>query len=373
MDAAMTERQVKALVESCARAADDNSLLDDISERLRRIVPFDGAAWFATDPVTILATAPARIENVESGHCESYWAREYQVEDALLFRDLARAETAAATLYDVTADAPARSARYREFLAPQGYGDELRAALRVGGSTWGLLDIFRDRSRTPFTARDVELVRTVAPAIALALRGFAQDGRVSAPHTAVDGPGTALFDGSGTLLSLDEQAERLFAEIAGPDWAKRPLPMSAVYAVVARTLAIQAGTDRGPAAARLRAASGRWLTVHGSCLRANHGRSGPIALTIEPAKSAQIAPIIVEAYSLTPREQEITRSVALGRSNQEIAAELFLSPHTVRDHLKAIFAKVGVGTRGELVAKLFAEHYQPALHAPDAHVAHVHR
>jgi hypothetical protein len=36
----------------------------------------------------------------------------------------------------------------------------------------------------------------------------------------------------------------------------------------------------------------------------------------------------------------------------------------VRDHLKAIFAKVGVGSRGELVAKLFAEHYAPALHDP---------
>lgn len=117
--------------------------------------------------------------------------------------------------------------------------------------------------------------------------------------------------------------------------------------------------------------SGRWLVMHASCLRGRDGRPGPTALTIEPAKSAQIAPIIVEAYSLTPREQEITRGVARGLSNQEIAAELYLSPHTVRGHLKAIFAKVGVGSRGELVAKLFAEHYGPALHDPDAAVEHV--
>jgi hypothetical protein len=31
----------------------------------------------------------------------------------------------------------------------------------------------------------------------------------------------------------------------------------------------------------------------------------------------------------------------------------------VRDHVKAIFGKVGVSSRGELVAKLFAEHYEP--------------
>jgi hypothetical protein len=31
----------------------------------------------------------------------------------------------------------------------------------------------------------------------------------------------------------------------------------------------------------------------------------------------------------------------------------------VRDYVKAIFEKVGVSSRGELVAKLFAEHYAP--------------
>jgi DNA-binding CsgD family transcriptional regulator len=88
-----------------------------------------------------------------------------------------------------------------------------------------------------------------------------------------------------------------------------------------------------------------------------------VAVVVEPAKSAQIAPIIVEAYCLTPREQQITQAVARGLSNPEIAAGLHLSTHTVRDHLKAVFGKVGVGSRGELVAKLFAEHYRPSLHA----------
>jgi hypothetical protein len=36
-----------------------------------------------------------------------------------------------------------------------------------------------------------------------------------------------------------------------------------------------------------------------------------------------------------------------------------------------VFAEVGVGSRGELVAKLFAERYGPALHAPDAAAVHV--
>ena len=369
MDAARSERQVAALVDTCARTDTESGLFELVSERLRRVVPFDGAAWFATDPATILATSPVRIENVEEGHCETYWERECRVEDALLYRDLARTEPGAGTLLDATGGNPGRSARYREYLVPQGYQDELRATCRVGGSTWGVLDLYRDRSRTPFAPDELDIVRRVAPAIALALRRFASAARVSAG--ASDAPGTALFDAAGTIVSLDEQAERLFVELAGDNWASRPIPMTAVHACVAKASAIDAGTDRGPAAARIRGLSGRWLVVHASCLRGRDGRPGPTALTIEPAKSAQIAPIIVEAYSLTPREQEITRGVARGLANQEIAVELFLSPHTVRDHLKAIFSKVGVSSRGELVAKLFAEHYGPALHDPDAAVEHV--
>jgi hypothetical protein len=51
------------------------------------------------------------------------------------------------------------------------------------------------------------------------------------------------------------------------------------------------------------------------------------------------------------------------RGAGEIATALRLSPHTVRDHVKAIFHKVEVSSRGELVAKLFAEHVEPE-HAP---------
>jgi DNA-binding CsgD family transcriptional regulator len=84
-------------------------------------------------------------------------------------------------------------------------------------------------------------------------------------------------------------------------------------------------------------------------------------LVIEPAKASQIAPIVVEAYGLTARGVEVTRLTARGLSTDEIAATLFLSPHTVRDHIKAIFEKVGVSSRNELTSKLFAEHYHGPL------------
>ncbi|MEZ3160438.1 LuxR C-terminal-related transcriptional regulator [Microbacterium sp. BWT-B31] len=355
---------VADLAHSWVSSDDGRELFDELSAQLRKIVPFDGSAWFGTDPATVLATHPVRIENVEPGHCESYWSREYSEEDVLLFRDLARAESPADSLFHATDDRPARSVRYREFLQPQGYSDEVRAAFRVGASTWGVVDLFRDASARPFSEDDVAVIRSLTPAIATALRSFATYTRSSAGGADADGPGTALYHADGTLVSLDDQAERWFAELAGAHWRHRESPlMATVSAVVARADAVAVGRERGASMARLRAEGGRWLTVHASSLRSTDDLPGLTVVVIEPAKSAQIAPIIVEAYSLTPREREITQALARGLTNNEIAGQLHLSAHTVRDHLKAIFSKVGVGSRGELVAKIFADHYGPALHA----------
>jgi DNA-binding CsgD family transcriptional regulator len=138
---------------------------------------------------------------------------------------------------------------------------------------------------------------------------------------------------------------------------------------VFRALAAARGGGDGTARSRVRTRRGSWLVCHASGLRDADGSLRSVAMVIEPAKVAEIAPIIVQAYDLTDREQQITRLIARGAGTAEIAEELFLSAHTVRDYVKAIFAKVGVSSRGELVARLFAEFYEP-LHLRDGVRAH---
>jgi DNA-binding CsgD family transcriptional regulator len=57
---------------------------------------------------------------------------------------------------------------------------------------------------------------------------------------------------------------------------------------------------------------------------------------------------------LTGRELEVLRLVAAGRSNREIAAELFISPKTASVHVSNILGKLGAASRGEAAAKVHA-------------------
>ena len=58
--------------------------------------------------------------------------------------------------------------------------------------------------------------------------------------------------------------------------------------------------------------------------------------------------------TLSPRERQIALMVAHGRTNQAIATSLDISVWTVSTHLRRIFAKLGVSSRAEMVARLLA-------------------
>jgi PAS domain S-box-containing protein len=58
---------------------------------------------------------------------------------------------------------------------------------------------------------------------------------------------------------------------------------------------------------------------------------------------------------LTPREDEVVRLVALGRTNNEIAAHLHLSPETIRSHVRNAMEKTGARNRAHLVATQYAD------------------
>ena len=362
--------------ELIARTRDASGVADVFaraSERLRRLVPFDAAVWLATDPATGLPIAPTLADNLADralGHeaCMQQWEREFRVEDVNLFADLALASVPAAGLRLRTRDRPARSARFREFLRPYGFADELRAVLRTNDAHWASVALMREPGRPAFDAAETELVAELSTPLADAVRRHAQVARPPADH-ARRGPGLMLFGAGGELVSVNDEARAWLDELAWHDraspafgvstWLGVRLPLL-VASTVVRARAVAEGREHGSARARMRSsASGRWIVCHASCMSGADGTIGETALVIEPAHASEIAPIITLAYDLSPREEQITLLIAQGCRTAQIAARLHLSPHTVRDYVKAIFEKAAVRSRGELVAKLFAAHCAP--------------
>jgi DNA-binding CsgD family transcriptional regulator len=76
-----------------------------------------------------------------------------------------------------------------------------------------------------------------------------------------------------------------------------------------------------------------------------HG--GPAAVT---KHAAAIGDAAFERYDISPREREVIRLICEGKTNREIANELFISVQTVKDHAYRIFRKTGVKNRVQLVS-----------------------
>lgn len=323
----------------------------------------------------VAARAGSNDELLES--VASFWHGEFHEHDVNLFADLAREAVPAASLDAATNGRVLRSARYRDFIQPQGYDDELRTVFRTGGRPWGVAALFREKGRKPFDDAEVALVAAVSDVVASAIR--ARAAMNVAPTGLGEAPGLLLFDDDGILVSANATAARWLTEIHGDHetdhWvailAERTGPdIEAAVPIVpllARARAVACGRDGGRPRLRLRDRNGRWVVLHASVL-GGPAAGGTVAVVVEPAKGAEIAPIIIEAYGLTPRERDVVRALARGTSTPDIASELYLSAHTVRDYIKSVFEKVGVSSRGELVAKLFAEHYADDFHADLLHI-----
>jgi DNA-binding CsgD family transcriptional regulator len=359
------KRSVERIEELCASGRHAQELIADVADELRSAVPVDGLVLAATDPETMLAIGAGVVHGIPDTVCAPFWEYEFEVPDFNKFAELARGPRQAADLHAATGGRPERSPRWRELKRLMDADAELRATCNAGGRPWGMLHLNRSGGAGGFAAEEVEFVETVAPVIGRGLRRAL----VTQPACALvgRGPGMVVVDAAARVVSATPEALQWFDELESVRRLREPdtgieVPSEVlITAQGARARAADPRAAGGPTCSRVRTRSGAWLLVHASCLRGADGALGHTAVVVEPAKASEVAPLIVEAYELTARELEVTRAVSRGLSTAEIAGELHLSRYTVQDHLKAVYEKVGVSSRGELVAKMFADHYHDRL------------
>jgi DNA-binding CsgD family transcriptional regulator len=322
--------------------------LEQATERMVRVVPTDGHFVSATDPETTYATGQAVVRSLPTEWCQPTWDYEFLVPDVVKFADIARSGSAVGDVHDATGGRPDRSPRFRHYSADTGYRSEVRLTFAATGAAYGIAQLNRGDRR--FSDDEKAWLERAARPITRGLRRAVLEPPLDvAPER---GPGVILLDREGELVSATAPATAWLDEL---ETELRPGDSALPFYAHGLALHMRAAHEDGVPAprARLRTRRGVWLLLHGAPLAG----SDQLALIIEPAKSSDVAPLIVEAYGLSARELEVARAVARGLRTAEVAAQLHLSPHTVRDHLKALYEKVGVSSRGELVHKLFTEHY----------------
>ena len=371
MDGSRSAERIRQEIIRLSHAGlDSKTFRVEALRHLQKLIPLDASFFATADPATLLFTS-AVVDDVLARVAPQFLENEFLQDDSVKFVALARANSPVDSLGVATKGELGRSPRYQEILAPIDLGDELRAALVVGSKCWGFMCLHREHSSPNFTPAEAAFLAKLTPHLAEGLRTALLIGDGPVPTLPPEGPGLVLLADDLSLAAITPAAEGWLAEVAKSDWPGSLELPEAVYAVAARLLALERGGHTSPdlmPRIRLRTASGRWLVLHASRLRAAE-TEGRIAVIFEEARPSEIAPLIVDAYGLTKREGEITRLVLRGLSTAEVSTELHITPNTVRDHFKAIFDKVGVRSRRELVGQVFAQHYQPRMatgHEPNA-------
>ena len=230
-----------------------------------------------------------------------------------------------------------------------------------GHREWeGRLLLMRRRLR-PWTGAETTRFSILAPLASQLLRRLAQETallcareRLLAVAEATEEP-AILFDRAGTILFANESADELFSRqteeglaVLGSD--RRTTPLVSHLMQLA-----SGGTCR---AERVALADGRCLEARVVDVPGDGTPARPPAKLVLLKERA--APSIDDvrphllARGVSDREAEVVSGVLRGLRNSEIAAELFISEYTVKDHLKHTFRKLSVASRGELLRALHA-------------------
>lgn len=335
---------VERVTRVCRQHDDARELRLAVLEELRLAIGFDAYAWLLTDPETEVGCAP--LADVP---CLPELPRLIRLKYLTAVNRWTALEPPAARLGGRRHD----SLVWRDMLAGYGVVDVASVVFRDRFGCWAFLDLWRIGPAHPFTDGDVGFLAAAAAPVTEALRRCQArtfDAVPVPPGRA--GPVVLMLSPELEVRAQTPETDRYLRALVPPAAERRPVP-SGAYNVAAQLLAVEAGVDGHPPAARVHLSGGTWLTLRAA--RIGDPPSDPtltdIAVTIETASPAERTEVFARALGLSPREAELLGHLVAGADTRGIAERMFLSEHTVQDHLKSIFAKSGTRNRRTLIAR----------------------
>jgi DNA-binding CsgD family transcriptional regulator len=324
------EREFQTLAGRGLREAE---IRHEVMQRLLRAVPADAWVMQNVDPETMLVNDCTFSSGVDPELAPAFYEIEYGAPDFAKHDALVTGPRHGAVLSVETAQTPSRSRRYRRVLEPLGFAHELRLAPMAGDAPWAFIDLYRRSDRADFDADELRALlaaqRALARALGAAVASTFSDSPLAGP--AACRPATILITRDGQLVGRAGPVAECFEALRSPTHPEMPIPASILSIALAQTHG--------------------WYSMDAAVLEADPG-VGDIVITIQPAQGIELVGLQMRMLGFTPGERRVCELVLAGASTKLIASRLSLSPYTVQDRLKSVFAKAQVGSRGELSALL---------------------
>jgi DNA-binding CsgD family transcriptional regulator len=337
----------------CDAGLDSEELRVEAIAELRRAIGFSRWCWPEADPDSLLPIGA--VHETELGPALPRMFVLEQTGDVNAKHVLARSRYGSAAMSAATGGDLARSTRWDQCLRACGVGDMLVSACRDAHGCWGWVELMREDDDPVFDTDDVRLVEDLASDLGSALRR-ASVRAIEPSGDDLPGPAVVIVDERLRSVSWTAPAGA-WLQLVPAAHESQELPLL-FYPIVGRLLAgPRTPASQLPARMRFRTAAGRWATVDGAALEGVD--AGRMAITIRVTSPEETVDLHCRAHGLTARERQLVSLVLTGLSTRQLAEELSISSYTVKDHLKAVFDKVGVRSRRELVAGILGHSSDP--------------
>jgi DNA-binding CsgD family transcriptional regulator len=305
-----------------------------VVEVLARAVGFDWFVWVLTDPATEVGVDPFAVVP-DLGQLSQLVRLKYLTS--------VNRWTQLGSVASLGVD-PERSPLWSAAQRQHGVVDVTSAVFRDGFGCWGFLDLWS--TRHPSRA-ELDLLSQLVPVLTRGLRRGQSLSFADAAESQPSPPGAAviLLDDELCITGQTSTSRSWLARLLPPTDSSDPVPAAALN-VAAQLLAREAGVDNHPAAARVHLSHGEWVTLKAARLEPG----GMIAVTLESSTAAERLDLFARSHALSVRERQLLTILAEGADTKKVAAQMFVSEHTVQDHLKSVFRKTGTHNRRTLLS-----------------------